>query len=123
MSSRHMNSYFHWCAGCWKWVCDCEHCVEPLEFKRQPVDDLWIRSLAYDRPRGRLEIEFTWRHDVRQFHPVSPQTYRRLLAARPMHLFLAQHIMRPRWITSEYVRTEEKRAVMMARIANELLGV
>jgi hypothetical protein len=46
---RHLNPYFHWCAGCWKWVCDCVHCVEPLNIKRQPVKDLQIRSLGYDR--------------------------------------------------------------------------
>jgi hypothetical protein len=68
--SRHLNPYFHWCAGCWKWVCDCVHCVEPLNITRQPVNDIQIRSLGYDRRRGRLEIEFTWTDDVRQFYPV-----------------------------------------------------
>jgi hypothetical protein len=48
-------------------VCDCQHCVEPLNIKRQAVKDVKIRSIGYDRRRGRLEIEFTWTHDVRQF--------------------------------------------------------
>jgi hypothetical protein len=47
--SRHLNPYFHWCAGCWKWVCDCVHCVEPLNIKRQTVKDLQILSVGYDR--------------------------------------------------------------------------
>jgi hypothetical protein len=61
--ARHLNPYFHWCAGCWKWVCDCVHCDEPLNIKRQPAKDIQIRSVGYDRRRGRLEIEFTWTDD------------------------------------------------------------
>ena len=115
-----MNPHFHWCADCWEWVCDCEHCVEPLRVKRQPVDDLQIRSVGYDRLHGRLEIEFTWTDDVRQFYPVSPAAYRRLLAARPMYLFF-DDMTKSRSIRSEYVRTETKRAIMMAGIAYTLL--
>jgi KTSC domain len=120
MSSRHLNPYFHWCAGCWKWVCDCVHCVEPLNITRQPVNDIQIRSLGYDRRRGRLEIEFTWTDDVRQFYPVAPALYRQLLAAKPMYLFLHQ-IPKPRSVRFQYVRTEAKRAIMMAGMACELL--
>jgi hypothetical protein len=112
---------FSLCAGCWKWVCDCIHCVEPLHILRQAVNDLWIRSLGYDRLRGRLEVEFTWASDVRQFHPVSPALYRQLLRAKPSYLFLDQQIMRATWIRSQYVRTEEKRAIMMVGIANEIV--
>jgi KTSC domain len=79
-----MNRYFHWCAGCWDWVCDCRHCVEPLKSKRHPVKDIQIRSVGYDRRRGRLEIEFTWTDDVRQFYAVAPAMYRQLLAAKPV---------------------------------------
>jgi len=43
---------------------------------------------GYDRRRGRVEIEFTWTDDVRQFYLVSPAVYRQLLAAKPMYLFL-----------------------------------
>ncbi len=69
-------------------VCDCLHSVEPLNIKRQRVKDVQIRSVGYDRRRGRLEIEFTWTDDVRQFYPVSPAAYRQLLDAKPMYLFL-----------------------------------
>jgi KTSC domain len=120
MSSRHLNPYFHWCAGCWKWVCDCVHCVEPLNITRQPVNDIQIRSIGYDRRRGRLEIEFTWTDDVRQFYPVAPAVYRQLLAAKPMYLFL-KRILELRGVRFQYVRTEAKRAIMMAGIACELL--
>jgi len=118
---RHLNPYFHWCAGCWDWVCDCAHCVEPLNIKRQPVKDVQIRSVGYDRRRGRLEIEFTWTDDVRRFYPVAPAVYRQLLRAKPMYLYLRQ-ILKPGGIQFQYVRTEAKRAIMMARIAYELLG-
>ena len=90
--SLHMNQYFHWCGFCWKWVCDCEHCVEPLGIQRKNLKDLQIRSVSYDRRRGRLEIEVTWTDDVRQFYPVSPQLYRQLLAAEPMYLFFDQMV-------------------------------
>jgi KTSC domain-containing protein len=119
--SRHMLPHFHWCPDCWKWICDCVHCVDPLGIVRQRVKDLQIRSLGYERRRGRLEIEFTWTDDVRQFYPISPQLYRQLLASRPMYLFLHQMLKRRsmRWA---YVRTEAKQAIMMAGIALELTG-
>jgi hypothetical protein len=85
------------------------------------VKDLQIRSIGYDRRRGRLEIEFTWTDDVRQFYPVAPAVYRQLLAAEPMYLFLDQ-ILKLRGVRFDYVRTEAKRAIMMAGIACELLG-
>ena len=69
-------------------VCDCAHGVGPLNIKRQPVKDVQISSVGYDRRRGRLEIEFTWTDDVRQFYPIAPSVYRQLLAAKPMYLFL-----------------------------------
>jgi len=93
-----------------------------LNITRQPVNDIQIRSLGYDRKRGRLEIEFTWTDDVRQFYPVAPALYRQLLAARPMYLFL-KRILELRGVRFEYVRTEAKRAIMMAGIAFELLRV
>jgi hypothetical protein len=61
------------------------------EHHTQPVNDIQIRSLGYDRRRGRLEIEFTWTDDVRQFYPVVLAVYRQLLAAKPMYLFLHQN--------------------------------
>jgi KTSC domain len=58
------------------------------------MQDIQIRSVGYDRRRGRLEIEFTWTDDVRQFYPVAPALYRQLLAAKPMYLFLHQNLVR-----------------------------
>src|SRR5262249_17927668 len=55
MSSRHLNPYFHWCAGCWKWVCHCIHCVEPLNIKRRDVKDIQIH--AETRRKGEKLIE------------------------------------------------------------------
>ena len=71
--------------------------------------------------RGRLEIEFTWTDDVRQFYPVSPVVYRQVLAAQPMYLFL-DRVLKSRSVRGEYVRTETKRALMMAKIASTILA-
>jgi hypothetical protein len=118
--ARHLNPYFHWCAGCWKWVCDCVHCVEPLNIKRQPAKDIQIRSVGYDRRRGRLEIEFTWTDDVRQFYPVGPVVYRQLLVSKPVYLFL-NRLLASRSARVQRVRTEAGCALMMAREPEELL--
>jgi len=45
--------------------------------------------------------------------------YRQLLASTPMYLFL-DRILKPRWVRYDYVRTESKGALMIARIACEL---
>ena len=103
----------------WDWVCDCLHCVEPLNIKRQRVKDIQIRSVGYERRRGRLEIEFTWTDDVRQFYPVAPRVYRQLLAAKPMYLFL-RRLLASRSLR-ERVRTEAGRVLMMARELEVLL--
>jgi hypothetical protein len=87
----HMNPHFHWCGSCWDWVADCAHCVNPLGCRRRRVDDLWIRSMCYDLRRGRLEVEFTWKDDVRQFYPVSPQLYRQF-GATDEHVPRSTHI-------------------------------
>jgi hypothetical protein len=39
-----------------------------------------------------------------------------------MYLFLERHILKSRSIRSDFVRTEAKQAIMMARIANLLFG-
>jgi KTSC domain len=88
--------------------------------KRRPVKDVQIRSVGYDRRRGRLEIEFTWTDDVRQFYPVSPSIYRQLLRAKPMYLFL-NRILASRSIREQRVRTEVGRVLLMARELEELL--
>ena len=59
---------------------------------------------------------------MRQFYPVAPAVYRQLLAAKPLYLFLNQ-ILKQRGIRFQYVRTDAKRAIMMAGVANELLHV
>jgi KTSC domain len=122
MSSRHLNPYFHWCARFWKWVCDCVHCIDPLHIPRHPVKDIQIRSVGYDRRRGRLEVEFTWTDDVRQFYPVAPVVYRQLLAAKPMYLFL-NRLLASRSLRAQRVRTEAGQVLMMARELEELLNV
>src|SRR5215831_9438370 len=123
MSSRYLNPLLPPVrAGCWDWVCDCVHCVEPLNIKRQQVNDVQIRSLGYDRTRGRLEVEFTWTDDVRQFYPVAPALYRQLLAANPMYLFL-NRLLASRSLRAQRVRTEAGRLLMMARELEELLAV
>jgi KTSC domain len=78
------------------------------------VKDVQIRSVGYDRRRGRLEIEFTWTDDVRQFYPVAPAVYRQLLAAKPMYLFL-NRLLAWRSLRERRVRTEAARVLMMAR--------
>jgi hypothetical protein len=83
------------------------------------------QTLAAPKPmpqvRGRLEIEFTWTDDVRQFYPVSLVVYRQLVAAQPMYLFL-DRVLKSCSVRGEYVRTETKRALMMARIASTILA-
>ena len=102
-------------------MCDCRHCVEPLNIKRHQVKDIQIRSVGYDRRRGKLEIEFTWTDDVRQFYPVSPAIYRQLLAAKPMYLFL-NRLFASRSLREQRVRTEAGRVLMMARELEKLVA-
>jgi KTSC domain len=89
--------------------------------KRQPVKDVQIRSVGYDCRRGRLEIEFTWTDDVRQFYPISPAVYRQLLAAKPMYLSL-RRLLSSRSIREQRVRTEAGRVLIMARELEKLLA-
>jgi len=84
------------------------------------VRDVQIRSIGYDRRRGRLEIEFTWTDDVRQFYPVAPSVYRQLMRAKPIYLFL-RRLLDSRSLRSQHVRTEAGRVLMMARQLEELL--
>jgi hypothetical protein len=86
------------------------------------VKDIQIRSVGYDRRRGRLEVEFTWTDDVRQFYPVAPVVYRQLLAAKPMYLFL-NRLLASRSLRAQRVRTEAGQVLMMARELEELLNV
>jgi len=86
------------------------------------VKDIQIRSVGYDRRRGRLEIEFTWTDDVRQFYPVAPSVYRQLMRTKPMHLFL-HRLLASRSLRAQRVRTEAGRVLMMAHELENLLVV
>jgi KTSC domain len=97
------------------------HCVEPLDLKRRAVADVQIRSVGYDRRRGRLEIEFTWTDDVRQFYPISPLLYRQMMRAEPMYLFL-NRMLASKFIREQRVRTEVGRVLLMAHQLEDLLG-
>src|SRR5215831_4429649 len=118
--SRHLNPYFHRCTDCWKWVCDCVHCVEPLNIKRQPVKDVQIRSVSYDRRRGRLEIEFTWTDDAPVLSGctgfVSP------IARGETDIFVLESSLGFRSVRKQRVRTEADGVLMIARELEELLG-
>ena len=110
----HWTVESHWCAGCWHWVVDCEHLLEPLSAEHYAVEDGWIRSLAYDRPTLCLEVRFTW-HSVTQFRPVPLQVVRRIWKARPMNTALEELVMKNRRIQFEKVRTEGKLLASMLR--------
>ena len=84
------------------------------------MKDVQIRSVGYDRRRGRREIEFTWTDDVRQFYPVSPGLYRQLLVAKPMYSFL-NRLLSSKSVREQRVRTEAARVLIMARELEELL--
>ena len=56
----HHTPYAHWCGLCMHWVVDCVHVIDPLPIKHVQVDDPCIRSLAYDRYNGRLEVAMKW---------------------------------------------------------------
>ena len=71
----HWTPYSHQCAGCWRWVVDCEHLQERISVEHHAVDDAWIGSLAYDRAAQCLEVRFTWL-SVLQFRPVPLQIVR-----------------------------------------------
>jgi hypothetical protein len=78
----HWTPESHWCAGCWHWVVDCEHLLEPLASEHHAVDDGWIRSLAYDRVTQCLEVRFTWKN-VRQYRPVPLKVVRQVWEGLP----------------------------------------
>src|SRR5262249_21088877 len=120
MSSRHLNPYFHWCAGWWKWVCDCVHCVEPLNIRRQRLMTLRFVALVTngDAADSRLNSPglMTCGSSIRLRQPYVGNCSRRKL----MYLFL-RRILKFHAVRFDYVRTESKRAIMMAGIACELL--
>ena len=101
----HWTPYSHWCAGCWHWVVDCEHLVDPLPLEHHPVEDVWIRSLAYNRVTQCLEVRFKWKA-VDQYRPVSVAVIREIWKARPMNVTLNKLVMKNRGIRFDEVRTE-----------------
>ena len=75
----HWTPSSHWCAGCWHWVVDCEHLLDPLPLEHHAVDDGWIQSLAYDRVTQCLEVRYKWPwHNVHQYRPVPLQIVRKI---------------------------------------------
>jgi hypothetical protein len=110
----HWTPSSHWCAGCWHWVVDCEHLLNPLPVEHHAVDDGWIRSLAYDRVRQCLEVRFKW-HNVHQYRPVPLQIVREIWKARPMNTALQELVVKNRRIRFDEVRSEEKLLVSMLR--------
>jgi len=89
--------------------------------KRQLVNDIQIRSVGYGRRRGRLEIEFTWTDNVRQFYPIAPAVYSQLLMSKPMYLFL-NRVLASRSVREQRVRTEAGRVLMRALELEELIA-
>jgi KTSC domain len=116
----HSTPFAHWCAGCWDWVIDCVHLIDPLPSQIHSVSDPWIRGFAYDARRGILQIAFTW-HEVRQYRPVASTDFRHLLISRPMQNFLNKRILNNRRIRTARVRTEQTLAFVMAMAAEMVL--
>jgi hypothetical protein len=69
--------------------------MEPLASAHCAVEDVWIRSLAYDRATQCLEVRFTW-HAVTQFRPVRLAVVREIWKARPMNVALDKLVMFPK---------------------------
>ena len=88
--------------------------MEPLASPHHAVDDVWIRSLAYDRVTQCLEVRFTW-NAVTQFRPVPLQIVREIWKARPMNVALDKLIMKNRRIRFDEVRTEGKLLASLLR--------
>jgi hypothetical protein len=88
--------------------------MEPLPREHHAVQDVWIRSLAYDRVTQCLEVRFTW-NAVTQFRPVPLQIVREIWKARPMNVALDKLIMKNRRIRFDEVRTEGKLLASLLR--------
>jgi hypothetical protein len=108
----HWTPSSHWCAGCWHWVVDCEHLLDPLPLEHHAVDDGWIQSLAYDRKTQCLEVRFKW-HSVHQYRPVPLWLVREIWKARPTNTALQELVMKNRRIRFDEVRSEGKLLVSL----------
>jgi hypothetical protein len=110
----HWTTSSHWCAGCWHWVVDCEHVLEPLQAEQYAVEDACIQSLAYDRRVQCLEVRFKW-NSVTQFRPVPLYSVREIWKARPMNVALDQLVTKNGHIRFFEVRSEGKLLVSLLR--------
>lgn len=115
----HSTPSSHWCPGCWSWVLDCNHMVNPLPGPRHPVKDVWIRSLNYYS--GKLEVEFTWFCDVRQFYPVRPELYREILYSKAPKTLLEPRVMDAKGIQCNYVRNERQQLAVLLKGAEMVM--
>lgn len=91
---------------------DCERLREPLSVEHHAVDDVWIRSLAYNRVTQCLEVRFTW-NAVTPFRPVPLSTVREIWKARPINVALDKLVIKNRRIRFDEVRTEGKLLVSL----------
>jgi len=110
----HWTPYSHWCAGCWHWVVDCEHCLDPLPLPHYTIEDGCIRSMAYDRLTKRLEVRFRW-YSIHQYWPVPLQSVRELWKARPVNTALDEMVKKDRRIRFDEVRSEGKMLMSLLR--------
>jgi hypothetical protein len=102
----HWTPYSHWCAGCWHWVVDCEHLLDPVPVKHHAVQDGWVRSLAYDRATQCLEVRFKWK-SIQQYRPLSLLAAREVWKARPVNTAL-DSLVKNRRTRFDEVRSEGK---------------
>jgi hypothetical protein len=115
---NHWTPYSHWYARGWRWVVDCDHCLDPLPTEHHAVDDGWIQSLAYDRKTQCLEVRFKWQN-VHQYRPLPLQIVREIWKARPMNM-LQELVMKNRRIRFGQVRTE---GMLLVSPTSTLFGV
>src|SRR5262249_30071762 len=103
----HRTAASHWCADCWYWVVDCDHCVWPLRFPHRPTPgDSFVQSFAYDPKTRRLEIFYRWK-SAAQYSPITAAMFRQITSKADVHSLLAEWIKQRR-ITWKDVRTERK---------------
>ena len=103
----HWTPYSHRCAGCWHWVVDCRHCLDPLPLPHHSVDDGCIQSLAYDRMTQRLEVRFWWK-SVHQYPAGTPQSPAQNLEGTANEYAFDEFVMKNRRIHFDEVRSDEK---------------
>lgn len=106
--------YSHWCAGCWHWVVDCSHLVDPLPVEHHAVDDSCIASLAYHRATQCLEIRYRW-HSIQQYRPVPLRIAREIWRARPISVALDKLTKENRHVRFDEVRSEGKVLMSLLR--------